>query len=147
MSDIFKISYFECYIYTYIYTYFVFLRFIIFFLLYFFRYNLFYIYHNFIFIITIVCFKGKIVNAAEDALPTGWSLQKKAYVEMFEADKSKPLLENIVIIPNLVSVRQFTTFWRQVCENAGAVVLIADNLGISFFFFLLHCILSLLPKL
>ncbi|XP_070172689.1 enolase-phosphatase E1 [Polyergus mexicanus] len=75
------------------------------------------------------CSEGKIVNAAEDALPTGWSLQKKAYVEMFQADKSKPLLENIVIIPNLVSVRQFITFWRQVCENAGAVVLIADNLG------------------
>lgn len=73
------------------------------------------------------------MNAAEDALPTGWSLQKKAYVETFQADKSKPLLENIVIIPNLVSDKEFTTFWRQVCENAGAVVLIADNLGILFF--------------
>ncbi|XP_050461708.1 uncharacterized protein LOC126856852 [Cataglyphis hispanica] len=75
------------------------------------------------------CSEGKIVNAAEDALPTGWSLQKRTYVETFQADKSKPLLENIVIIPNLVSDRQFITFWRQVCENAGAVVLIADNLG------------------
>lgn len=73
------------------------------------------------------------MSAMEDALPTGWSLQKKAYVETFQVDKSKPLSENIVIIPNLISDIEFATFWRQVCENAGAVVLIADNLGILFF--------------
>lgn len=75
------------------------------------------------------CLEGKLMNAADYALPTGWSLQKKTYVETFQVGKSKPLSEKIVIIPNLVSDEEFAIFWRQVCENAGAVVLIADNLG------------------
>jgi len=72
------------------------------------------------------------VSAAEHALPNGWSLQKKAYIEAFETGGKKPLSEIVVIIPRLASNRQFATFWRQVCENAGAVVLIAENSGILF---------------
>jgi len=72
------------------------------------------------------------VSAAEHALPNGWSLQKKAYIEAFETGGKKPLSEVVVIIPRLTSNRQFATFWQQVCENAGAVVLIAENSGIYF---------------
>ncbi|XP_072763554.1 uncharacterized protein [Anoplolepis gracilipes] len=74
------------------------------------------------------CSEGKRVTQGEEELPTGWSLQKKKYVERFEA-KDKPLSETIVIIPNLVSDSWFVTFWRQVCDNAGAVVIIVDDLG------------------
>ncbi|XP_029162518.1 uncharacterized protein LOC114934067 [Nylanderia fulva] len=75
------------------------------------------------------CSEGKIVSAAENALPTGWSFQKNAYVETFQTSKSKPLSEMIVIIPNLIYDRLFVILWEKVCENAGAVVLIAENLG------------------
>jgi len=70
------------------------------------------------------------MNASEDALPTGWSFQKKAYVEMFQTTENKPLSKILVIIPNLVYDKEFITFWQKICENAGAVVLIAENPGI-----------------
>jgi len=70
------------------------------------------------------------VNASEDALPIGWSFQKKAYVEIFQTAGNKPLLKILVIIPNLIHDEEFITFWQQICENAGAVVLIAENSGI-----------------
>ncbi|KAL6266928.1 hypothetical protein P5V15_000013 [Pogonomyrmex californicus] len=73
------------------------------------------------------CTEGKIVNVAEHVLPTGWSLQKRGYVEKFEMSRSKPLEEIVVIIPSLSYDRQFATFWQQVCENAGAAVLIAED--------------------
>lgn len=73
------------------------------------------------------CQQGKIVNPAENELPTGWSLEKNAYVEIFERHSSKPLNQIIVIIPVTESNKQFVSFWRQICENAGAVVLLADK--------------------
>ncbi|XP_003699282.2 uncharacterized protein LOC100877346 [Megachile rotundata] len=73
------------------------------------------------------CQEGKIVNPAEDKLPTGWSLEKNSYVEMFQRHNSKPLNQIIVIIPVTEFNKQFVTFWRQICENAGAVVLLADK--------------------
>lgn len=72
------------------------------------------------------------MSTAEHALPNGWSLLKKTYIEKFETSGNKPLSEVVVIIPSLVSDGQFATFWRQVCENAGAVVLIAEDSGIHF---------------
>ncbi|XP_020289053.1 uncharacterized protein LOC109857289 [Pseudomyrmex gracilis] len=72
------------------------------------------------------CLEGKTVNAAEEALPIGWSLQKKNYVEAFQAREKKPLSNTFVIIPRLDDT-WFVTFWQQVCENAGAVVLIVDD--------------------
>ncbi|RLU20538.1 hypothetical protein DMN91_007149 [Ooceraea biroi] len=75
------------------------------------------------------CSEGKLVNEAEEALPTGWSLYKQGYVEMFQVAGNKPLSKIVVIIPNLIYDKEFTTFWRQVCENAGAVVLIAEHSG------------------
>lgn len=74
------------------------------------------------------------MNEAEEVLPTGWSLQKKAYVETYQASENKPLSEIVVIIPCLTSDEQFAPFWRQVCENAGAVVLIIENAGTPFLF-------------
>ncbi|XP_033335111.2 uncharacterized protein LOC117225554 [Megalopta genalis] len=73
------------------------------------------------------CQEGKIVNPAEDELPAGWSLDKKSYVEMFQRPSNKPLTKVIVIIPNIESEKLFVTFWRKICENAGAVVLLADK--------------------
>ncbi|XP_076290946.1 uncharacterized protein LOC143214149 [Lasioglossum baleicum] len=73
------------------------------------------------------CQEGKIVNPAEDELPAGWSLDKKSYVEMFQRPGNKPLTEVVVIIPNIESEKLFITFWRKICENAGAVVLLADK--------------------
>ncbi|XP_076648812.1 uncharacterized protein LOC143356758 [Halictus rubicundus] len=73
------------------------------------------------------CQEGKIVNPAEDELPAGWSLDKKSYVEMFQRPGNKPLTEVVVIIPNTEFQKLFVTFWRKVCENAGAVVLLADK--------------------
>lgn len=70
------------------------------------------------------------MNPAEEALPTGWSLQKRGYVEAFQARESKPLSNTFVIIPRLMEDIQFATFWQQVCENAGAVALIVDDSGI-----------------
>ncbi|XP_078046282.1 uncharacterized protein LOC144474828 [Augochlora pura] len=73
------------------------------------------------------CQEGKIVNPAEDELPAGWSLDKKSYVEMFQRSSNKPLTNVVVIIPNIESEKLFITFWRKICENAGAVVLLADK--------------------
>ncbi|XP_034193351.2 uncharacterized protein LOC117610270 [Osmia lignaria lignaria] len=73
------------------------------------------------------CQEGKIVNPAEDELPAGWSLDKQSYVEMFQRPSNKPFTRIIVIIPVLESNKQFVTFWRQICENAGACVLLADK--------------------
>ncbi|XP_018358495.1 PREDICTED: uncharacterized protein LOC108758184 [Trachymyrmex cornetzi] len=75
------------------------------------------------------CLEKKTINKAEVALPNGWSLQRKAYVEGHDTYTKKPLSEIVVIIPSLASINlpQFATFWRQVCEHAGAVVIIAEN--------------------
>ncbi|KAG5344005.1 TP53B protein, partial [Acromyrmex charruanus] len=75
------------------------------------------------------CSEKRVINKAEVALPNGWSLQRKAYVEGHDAYTKKPLSEIVVIIPSLASINlpQFATFWRQVCEHAGAVVIIAEN--------------------
>lgn len=72
------------------------------------------------------------MSAAENALPVGWSIHKKDYVEPFQANNRKPLSETVVIIPELKCDTQFATFWRQVCENAGAIVIIAESSGILF---------------
>lgn len=69
------------------------------------------------------------MNAAEEALPNGWSLQKRAYVEKFETSGKKPLSKVVVMIPYLISDPVFSSFWRLVCDNAGAVVLIVENSG------------------
>lgn len=76
----------------------------------------------------VLHFQGKLINLAEEVLPTGWSLQKRGYVEKYES-KAKPLSQFVVIIPNLLADPQFSAFWRQVCDNAGAVVIIAENSG------------------
>lgn len=68
------------------------------------------------------------MNSAEEMLPTGWSLQRKAYVEAFQME-IKPLSQLVVIIPNQLIDQQFATFWSQVCDNAGAVVLVAESSG------------------
>ncbi|KAL0119608.1 hypothetical protein PUN28_007802 [Cardiocondyla obscurior] len=73
------------------------------------------------------CTEEKLVSLFEYALPNGWSFEKKLYIERFQAGEDKPLLKVIVIIPNLTFLGQFVAFWRQVCENAGAVVLIAED--------------------
>ncbi|XP_053983485.1 uncharacterized protein LOC128878885 [Hylaeus volcanicus] len=73
------------------------------------------------------CQEGKIVNPAEDELPVGWSLDKKSYVDMFQRSDDKPLKHVVVIIPVLECEKQFTILWRQICENAGAVVLLVDK--------------------
>lgn len=72
------------------------------------------------------------MSAAEHALPNGWSLLKNTYIEKFETSGNKPLSEVVVIIPNLAYDGFFAIFWRQVCENAGAVVLITEDSGIHF---------------
>ncbi|XP_024879772.1 uncharacterized protein LOC112459733 isoform X2 [Temnothorax curvispinosus] len=81
--------------------------------------------------ITRCCAEEKLVSRAEYALPNGWSCQKKKYVERYDIKyKNKPLSNVVVIIPSLAHDGQFATFWRQVCENAGAfTVLIAENSG------------------
>ncbi|CAD1470704.1 unnamed protein product [Heterotrigona itama] len=73
------------------------------------------------------CQEGKLVNPAENGLPAGWSLEKNAYIEMFQRPSNKPLTQVVVIIPVVESEKQFAAFWRQVCENAGAVVILADK--------------------
>ncbi|XP_018349931.1 PREDICTED: uncharacterized protein LOC108753087 [Trachymyrmex septentrionalis] len=75
------------------------------------------------------CSEKRTINKAEVALPNGWSLQRKVYVEGHDAHTKKPLSKIVVIIPSLASINlpQFATFWRQVCEHAGAVVIIAEN--------------------
>ncbi|XP_076757867.1 uncharacterized protein LOC143427536 [Xylocopa sonorina] len=73
------------------------------------------------------CQQGKIVNPAENELPAGWSLEKNSYVEMFQRSSNKPLTQVVVIIPVVESEKQFASFWRQICENAGAIVLLADK--------------------
>ncbi|PBC32602.1 Tumor suppressor p53-binding protein [Apis cerana cerana] len=73
------------------------------------------------------CQEGKLVNLAEDELPSGWSLEKNSYVEMFQRSSNKPLAQVVIIIPFLESQKQFATFWRQICENTGAVVLLAEK--------------------
>ncbi|XP_043506794.1 uncharacterized protein LOC122527053 [Frieseomelitta varia] len=75
------------------------------------------------------CQEGKLVNPAENGLPAGWSLEKNAYIEMFQRPSNKPLTQVVVIIPVVESEKQFAPFWRQVCENAGAVVILADKRG------------------
>ncbi|XP_032674745.1 microtubule-associated protein futsch-like [Odontomachus brunneus] len=72
------------------------------------------------------CLEEKLVNSAEEMLPTGWSLQRRTYVEAFQI-KIKPLSQHVIIIPNQVTDQQFATFWSQVCDNAGAVVLVAES--------------------
>ncbi|KOX79065.1 Tumor suppressor p53-binding protein 1 [Melipona quadrifasciata] len=73
------------------------------------------------------CQEGKLVNPAENGLPAGWSLEKNAYIEMFQRPSNKPLTQVVVIIPVVESEKQFAPFWRQICENAGAVVILADK--------------------
>ncbi|KAK2577841.1 hypothetical protein KPH14_001106 [Odynerus spinipes] len=73
------------------------------------------------------CQEGKLVNPAGWSLPVGWSLDKQSYVEVFQRPSNKPLTQVIVIIPIIESDKQFTSFWRQICENAGAVVLLVDS--------------------
>lgn len=73
------------------------------------------------------------MNPAEDELPTGWSLDKQSYVEMFRRPSNKPLTQVVVIIPVVESERQFISFWRQICENMGAVVLLPDKPGTETF--------------
>ncbi|KOC62284.1 Tumor suppressor p53-binding protein 1 [Habropoda laboriosa] len=73
------------------------------------------------------CQEGKIVNPAENELPVGWSLNKNSYIDMFQRPSNKPLTQVVVIIPFVESEKQFAPFWRQICENAGAVVLLADK--------------------
>ncbi|XP_076167301.1 uncharacterized protein LOC143146681 [Ptiloglossa arizonensis] len=73
------------------------------------------------------CKEGRIVNPAEDKLPAGWSLDKKSYIEMFQRSSNKPLTQVVVIIPIVEPEKQFTILWRQICENVGAVVLLADK--------------------
>lgn len=80
-----------------------------------------------------ISLQGKIVSPAEDELPAGWSIDKQSYVEMFQRSSNKPLTQVIVIFPVVESDKQFATFWRQVCENAGAVVLLADKPGKDIF--------------
>ncbi|XP_012238586.1 uncharacterized protein LOC100746532 [Bombus impatiens] len=73
------------------------------------------------------CQEGKFVNPAEDGLPAGWSLDKNSYIEMFQRQSNKPLTQVVVIIPVVESEKQFAPFWRQICENAGAVIILADK--------------------
>ncbi|KAG7207764.1 hypothetical protein KM043_009374 [Ampulex compressa] len=73
------------------------------------------------------CQQNEVVNPDEDKLPSGWSLEKKSYIEMFQRPSNKPLTQVIVIIPTLESNKEFAPFWRIICENAGAVVLLADS--------------------
>ncbi|XP_066595932.1 uncharacterized protein [Prorops nasuta] len=73
------------------------------------------------------CEENRVVNPAENVLPAGWSLENQKYIEFYDRTSSKPLAETIIIIPNLESEYKFGSFWRQICENAGAVVLLAEN--------------------
>ncbi|XP_011866762.1 PREDICTED: tumor suppressor p53-binding protein 1-like isoform X2 [Vollenhovia emeryi] len=75
------------------------------------------------------CNEGKAVSTAEYALPNGWSLKKKIYIEAYETSKSKPLSEIVVIIPSLAYDGEYAIFWQQVCENAGAIVVIVEDSG------------------
>ncbi|CAK9799009.1 TP53-binding protein 1 [Anthophora quadrimaculata] len=73
------------------------------------------------------CQEGKLVKPAENELPVGWSLNKHSYIDMFQRPSTKPLTQVVIIIPLVESEKQFAPFWRQICENAGAVVLLADK--------------------
>ncbi|XP_012276833.1 TP53-binding protein 1 [Orussus abietinus] len=75
------------------------------------------------------CQQNKLVNAAEDELPAGWSLDKRNYVEMYQRTNQKPLTHFVVVIPIIRSDNEFVPFWRQICENAGATVLLTDKPG------------------
>lgn len=81
-----------------------------------------------------MCLQGKIVNPAENELPVGWSLDKNSYIDMFQRSSNKPLTQVFLIIPTIESEKQFSSFWRQVAENAGAVVLLADKPGMRYCF-------------
>lgn len=52
---------------------------------------------------------------------------------MFQRSSNKPLAQVVIIIPFLESQKQFATFWRQICENTGAVVLLAEKPGMKNF--------------
>lgn len=73
------------------------------------------------------CLEDKLINPAGWSLPVGWSLEKQSYIEVFQRPNKKPLSQVIVIIPVMESEKKFTSFWRQICENAGAVVLLPDS--------------------
>lgn len=73
------------------------------------------------------CQENKLINPAGWSLPVGWSLDKQSYIEVFQRSSTKPLTQVIIIIPIIESDKKFTSFWRQICENAGAVVLLADS--------------------
>ncbi|XP_011695261.1 PREDICTED: uncharacterized protein LOC105454382 [Wasmannia auropunctata] len=75
------------------------------------------------------CAEEKTVNPAEEILPN-WSLHKKCYIDMVKTGGKKPLTEVVVIIiPSPTFKGLLVKFWQQVCENAGAAVLIAENQG------------------
>ncbi|XP_043486768.1 serine-rich adhesin for platelets-like [Polistes fuscatus] len=73
------------------------------------------------------CQKNTLVNPSEFILPAGWSLEKESYIENFQRPNTKPLNQVIVIIPIIETDKKYTSFWRQICENAGAVVLLVDG--------------------
>lgn len=94
------------------------------------------LYKNLLFFVVYNCriLQGKFVNPAEDGLPAGWSLDKNSYIEMFQRQSNKPLTQVVVIIPVVESEKQFAPFWRQICENAGAVIILADKAGMNIFY-------------
>ncbi|KAI4494271.1 hypothetical protein M0802_009140 [Mischocyttarus mexicanus] len=73
------------------------------------------------------CKKDTLINPSGFILPAGWCLEKGSYIETYQRPNVKPLNQLIVIIPIIEIDKKFTSFWRQICENAGAVVLLMDG--------------------
>ncbi|KAI4483795.1 hypothetical protein M0804_008055 [Polistes exclamans] len=73
------------------------------------------------------CQEDTLVNPSAFILPAGWSLEKESYIENFQRPNTKPLNQVIVIIPIIETDKKYTSFWRQICENAGAIVLLVDG--------------------
>ncbi|XP_043283659.1 TP53-binding protein 1-like [Venturia canescens] len=75
------------------------------------------------------CQENRIVSPSGELLPAGWSILKKSYVEMYQRRMGKPFeaLPVIFVIPVTPVNKEFVTFWRKVCENAGGGVLLVEN--------------------
>ncbi|XP_011496161.1 PREDICTED: tumor suppressor p53-binding protein 1-like [Ceratosolen solmsi marchali] len=78
------------------------------------------------------CLQNKAIEPAEEELPAGWSLDKQAYIDIYQRPKNRPLEHTIIAIPLLECGQTFVEFWKKICENAGAAVQILENPDKSF---------------
>ncbi|KAJ8683671.1 hypothetical protein QAD02_019463 [Eretmocerus hayati] len=78
------------------------------------------------------CLENKPIQLADEELPSGWSLEKRAYIDSYQRSKERPFEHTAVAIPHVVSEGEFSQFWKRICENAGASVQLLKNQDDSF---------------